>query len=508
MKTDEERGIRDEYDQYTNYDRLPVLLKRFSFDEKMRIAAEHSNQSLTRDQYLSQIDRSITLPWCIETFVKLAVEAKEYNSRDFKGENQEWFIKMYNAIWGATSYIINQPREEFTFADIFMAVTGLSQFYFQESAMIFQYRYWKLFNDNSEPTLLRDVFKRKMGTEYEDYMVFGTVLYCILFAKYHDKQIDSTNAINYLILQKYRKVSDNLTITRNDYIELQRKYANGIEDVYRYIYSLSPSYRFTFIQENDKLYLPLPHLITMNTTSALLYRLTEGDDALRNSLGKNVLEKYVFSIVKNASVYDEVFAEQEYENNGNRELSPDVLARIGTEILFLDSKSTVPSTGIRIADLNAFRRKIDIVSSNIKKLYKQILKFEKYNPFKLKENINRENYWGIVIVFEDSYIRREHYFRVACEKLKIGADSEEGIWIKNHIKVVSLYEIERVCLSNCSLIAACKEGYKKDPFNFTFADFPRPSENKENTDYVEFKNMLHDKTSKVFQELFDNGMLK
>ena len=45
----EEQGTRDvvkDNDQYCQYEKLPILLKRFSFEEKMRMATIHSTQSL------------------------------------------------------------------------------------------------------------------------------------------------------------------------------------------------------------------------------------------------------------------------------------------------------------------------------------------------------------------------------------------------------------------------------------------------------------------------------
>jgi len=155
----EKRDVNKENDQYCQYDNLPVLLKRFSFEEKMRIATIYSSRDiLFRKRLQEQSRQAEALPWCLETFVMLAMEAKEYSDGDFKGKNEKKFIKMYNAIWDASAVVARTPCGRFDFFDIFMATTALNQFHMQESPFIRQYRYWKIFNDNSEPVYLKDVF--------------------------------------------------------------------------------------------------------------------------------------------------------------------------------------------------------------------------------------------------------------------------------------------------------------------------------------------------------------
>lgn len=119
------------HDQYEQYDRLPSLLKRFSFFEKMRIASIYSSNAIMFKQNLKN-DKPMVLPWCIETFVMLSMEADEYGDGDFRGKNEQKAIKMFNAIWAASSHIIDRQWGNFSFIDIFLPVTGLTQFQRQE----------------------------------------------------------------------------------------------------------------------------------------------------------------------------------------------------------------------------------------------------------------------------------------------------------------------------------------------------------------------------------------
>ncbi len=92
----EVRDVNKSHDQYCQYENLPKLLKRFSFQEKMSIATICSSEAIlfarTKEE---KAKGSGALPWCMETFVMLAMEATEYFDGDFQGKNYNKFVKMY-----------------------------------------------------------------------------------------------------------------------------------------------------------------------------------------------------------------------------------------------------------------------------------------------------------------------------------------------------------------------------------------------------------------------------
>ena len=49
MEELEERDVKKANDQYCQYEKLPILLKRFSFEEKIRIATFYSNYAILFD---------------------------------------------------------------------------------------------------------------------------------------------------------------------------------------------------------------------------------------------------------------------------------------------------------------------------------------------------------------------------------------------------------------------------------------------------------------------------
>ena len=459
------------HDQYEQYDRLPSLLKRFSFFEKMRIASIYSSNAIMFKQNLKN-DKPMVLPWCIETFVMLSMEADEYGDGDFRGKNEQKAIKMFNAIWAASSHIIDRQWGNFSFIDIFLPVTGLTQFQRQEIEEIHKYRYLRIFNDNTTPVFLKDVFRQKMGTDYEDFLLLGEVLEILFYAQSLSNRFSiPRKMLRYLLEERFPEAAKMLSITRTRYVELQQQYVNNNPDPYKYVYSLRPSFQYPLIEDGDNIYFPLPHLLLQSVTTSLLYRITEGDNKLREAMGKHIWEQYLYDTVRDSGVYDDVVREQPYRNSKSEKYGPDVLARKGKEVLFLDSKSSVPSTGIRTLDPIAFERHIAYIGDYINKLARHMWSFQDYSPYGDDASNSIEDYWGVVVVLEDTYMPRKHYYNKAQELLGLSEGSEKWQWVVDHIKVASLYQIEKLSLSGESVIDACKECFVYDPYSIPFSNF-------------------------------------
>lgn len=257
------RNESKKYDPYCRYDNLPVLLKRFSFEEKMRIATVYSSHAILFGRDLQKsIDYTKVLPWYLETFVMLAMEAVEYTDGNFKGKNEYKFVKMCNAIQEASAFFGRVPCGRFELIDVFMAVTALNQFHMQESQQIRQYRYWCVFNDNSDPIHLKALFKQKMGADYEDFLLLGSVLQVLFIAQADSKNmVIPQKVLRYLLFYRFPDAARRLKITREEYVELQRKFIENSENPYMYVYSLCPSYQYAFVENRGLVYFPLPHLL-------------------------------------------------------------------------------------------------------------------------------------------------------------------------------------------------------------------------------------------------------
>ncbi len=495
------------YDQYAQFENLPVLLKRFSFSEKMRIAHEYSRKLIDFNPDLFFGKKAATpLPWCLETFVMLSIEAHEYSNEEFKGKNINKFVSMCNAIYEADSFLINKNCGRFEFIDILGTAYGSTQFDIQEFFWIKWYRYWRIFTDNSEPVYLADIFKEKMGTEYTEYLLLCGILKSMFIAVANDNaSVIPRKVIDYLTQTRFRIPISNLIVTREKYLELLYRYTKGSHEPTQYLYAVRPSYQYSFIEENGTIYFPLPHLLTRNITSSLLYRITEGDNKLRSEIGKHIWEKYLYEIINSTNAYDRVIREPGYSNNKSAALGPDVVARSGGDILFLDSKSTVPRAGVRLLDPEDIESNVDIVAENIEKLYKQIQRFDRYNPFSDFTACDMDNRWGIVVVLEDLHIQKRHYYDSACSKLGIGAGTPDWLWLTTHIRVATIYQIEEYCFANISLVEACKLAA-----NDMRLELPYLSEIGKETEYinenfVKFKRYLFSEIQREICDMRDAG---
>lgn len=503
-------SINDSYNQYKEYTNLPKLLKRYSLDEKMRVACLQSSRVMDFGGKMGKENSQYLIPpWCLETFVMLALEADEYNNGRFEGKGEKRFWEIINTIWAASGKVFENYQGRFDFIDVFFPVSLLTQFPTQESYRIKLFRFWNVFRNNSEPIHLKELFKQKFGADYYDYLMLAETLYTIIELLPQIKSvIIPQKVISYLIIKRFPEATRNLMISREEYVRLQKEYVQGSNDPYRYTYSVRPSFQYAFVSAGNMFYFPLPHLIVQNVTTSLMYRLTEGENQLRTDIGLYIWEPYLLNLMHDGiahGLYEEVLPEQEYTYKGSKSQSPDVLVRNGEDILFMDSKSTVPSAGIRTLNEKAYETHISIVGGYIAKLYRQICRFQLYNPFPSIEREDCKNYWGVIVVLEDSHIGREFYFEKARVELKLSKESDEFKWICEHIQVAGLYDIELMSLTGQSVIDACKNAHQDTTWKYSFSgspDEPKPFVSKS---FREFEEMLHRDFKVILGELREHG---
>ncbi len=431
-------------DQYEDYYRLPLLLKRFRFGDKM-----------SQLFYMSQYDQKLWLtgandkkartylPWVLEQLCMLFVDSKnEYGNQTL---DERIFRKIYNTVFDQSADFIHS-EDNATFASDVIQELGLTQFKLPQRDSILWYRHNYLFNYCSDKVDVRSAYLGKFGAEFIDFvqMAYACNLLSIM-----PEAHKYWNSYVYVFKAGFPQCMPALTILRDEYIELNKLFSAGNID--NYSYCVRPSYQYAFIQEKNLLYFPLPHLLTMNITSGFMYRLTEGNDDLRRDIGKYVLEAYLFDLIDGSHSYEKVFREREYNSKqGGNAQSPDVIARCNDEIVLFECKSTVPRMGIRWLAREEIEGQINRVADHIKQLYKQMKVFSRYNPFPEQE-YSYDQLWGIVVVQEDPYVDRRKLYAKAAEMLKISPDSDEYNWLVRHIKVVELYEIEALHLfgMNC-----------------------------------------------------------
>ena len=478
-----------------DYETLPTVLSRYSFNEKMRVCFYYSKNLMTIPDGILHGDELIgkPLPWELETFLMLAVKNTEWRDDDFCGNNIKKFIKIINCI---KDFQHSSLKCDANFrADLFFIVTGLTQFDIQGFLLYKLYRYHYYFTFKNDNIDMNEEFELQFGLPYLEFLKFALYFHSFISAK----GVVADGVFKYLY-EKYSEVIKVLTLTRKNYISELDEITTNTSD---YLYCLRPSYAFPFIQDNNALFLPLPHLIIKSVTSSLLYRLTSGNNMLTNRIGKEVFEEYLFNLVERSSTFDEIYREFEYYNGKSINKTIDIMLRKGNDYLFMDSKSTKPFISMRTFDEISIDKNIKVLAKSCVQMYKNLRNEfpQKYNPFKNVNEIQKENLWGIVVILEDSFVMREKIYQKAAEILNIEVNSEEYNWFSLHICVVQLYEIESYCFVGEDIIKYMKRHVEAGRCNDFLLANELEGSKFVNKDFIDFKLMLTDFLSDFGEEL-------
>ena len=436
------------------YEQIPRILKRFSFDEKVKICQYYSRQLMDIQglNILSISSKGLPLPWELETFFLFSVAFKEWRNDRFC-HNQKIFPRIINTIRNydhpLLKEMIQKGNSSTTFADNLMMALSAIQFDSQEFYPYKLYRYNYYFSFRNDKIDMPQLFQKKFGCTYSDFLVFGQFLW-ILFSLHN---INFSKKLVDFTIERFKPLILQLSLTREEYIEELNSITTDISD---YLYCLRPSDSYPFIIESEHLYLPLPHLLIRSITSSLLHRLTDSNNKLSELIGKEVLEPYLYHIIHASNIFDEVYPEQIYHIGKKEQRTLDVMARKGDHFVFFDSKMYTPKRDLRIFQGNTFDQEVSRLAKACKQIYQHIYdRFpSSYNPFSDHVKIDRDNIYGFVIVRDNPHISLHHIYYKTAEILKINTDSPEFDWLCTHIGIVAIYEIERYCFTDSDLLNA------------------------------------------------------
>lgn len=489
-----------------DYSDLPRILKRYKFEEKMRIC-NHYSRNITSDDGIigTQELKGKVYPWELETFLLLSIYATpEYSYNDFIGKNEKKFVKMINIIRNFTHPYLENMKRTIKFVDYYIVSTGLIQFVPQESLKYKLYRYDFIFNFENENINMKKEFVRKFGMEYSGFFNLGYILNFL----YSTDIVLTQEFLNHILLKMFPIAYKNLSISLEEY----KKQLNNItDDTADYIYCLRPSYKYPFITCGNVAYLPLPHVIGRSITSSLLYRLTDNNNILRTKVGKEILEIYILKLLSDACIYDEIIPEKYYYRVHKTEARTlDIMLREKDNYILIDSKASVPLIGLRIFDDESYKKEINRLVENVLQVYKhlRIYFMKEYNFFEGSPVVSDEKLWGAVVVLEDSYVRRSLIYENVAAKLSMDMSSDEYNWIQNHIKVVSLYDIEKVSLIGDSIIKYFIEQEKEgNPSDFSLMIDIDKSKEIINKDYLQFHNNCFEQMDYYFLKMKQEGII-
>ena len=121
---------------------------------------------------------------------------------------------------------------------------------------------------------------------------------------------------------------------------------------------------------------------------------------------------------------------------------------------FYDTKSLVPSTKLRQFNRKEIDHNIEMYADAIVEIYNQIRHCQQ-GLFGLDKLYDKNKVFGVAVVLEDSFVSRQRMYGKAFEVIKengIMLDEIEEAYIKSHIKLVALRQIEEMVLQNTSFL--------------------------------------------------------
>ena len=187
-------------------------LKRYSFSEKMRICNHYSSKLI---DIKGNVDTESMIagiyPWELETFLIFSVMATpEYQTNDFKGNNEKYFIRMINGIRDCIPAKSKEYSNSPDFVPVFFASTGSIQFDMQREQYLKLYRANYLYNFSNDKIDMQQIFADKFHCNYDE------VLACCSFlvAMYGQKQFLNQRALEFLMNARFSNVFKLLSISR------------------------------------------------------------------------------------------------------------------------------------------------------------------------------------------------------------------------------------------------------------------------------------------------------
>lgn len=434
---------------HSNLDFLKELSK-YTLESKLLTCQEMSSRIMTSSKVdMGRAYKENIMPWEIETFAAYSII---YNSDDAT-EVIDWkaFGQIITLIRNYWHEGLTKAEKEGEYPETYLMISALQQFPVQGVFLQKLFRYNFFFTFQNDYVDMKQIFLKKIGVPYERLEEFAYIFFVF----------SSKDAVGNIPSGDVKKVwqatlSDKdvfnlLTIDEAEYRkELKSLYGDNIIDLY---YGLKIQYLFPFVSGKKYTYIPSPYLVVNAVTESMLNRVTEGDNELRKKIGKEVIENYVFCIIKELGTVTWISREIEYFCGKNRLLTPDVLAAEGNNIVFYDTKAISPSLKLRKFDKREIENDIKIYAEDVEQIYYRIRDYID-GLFQLDKDYSKENIFGIIVVLEDAVVSRKRVYEKAFSLIEdaFSLTDEEKRFISSHIKILPLRSIENSVLENKSIL--------------------------------------------------------
>lgn len=481
-----------------NYDwrKLPVILKRFRLDDKLRWCSYYASSVSSDWRYdMERLNgEPHPFPWELNLIAMLAIAGKEY---DTQAVTKNIFHKFINTIRTAIPFSRGDD-----FESVVLHFLMAPQLLYQVDVRIFLTRYFYIFTHSE--VHLDSIVEKKLDVPYCNLLGLAVMAWA-LGVNNQSISMELSNLYrnkNVIVADRMRRAISALSLDRETFVVKQTEKINSSKR--GYILADNILEQFPFLRRGDTFILPLPYLLKNAVSIGLLHRITSGESVgLRAEIGKKIIEEYVYEIMKYSGCYDFVSREIKYRRNGRD--SPDVIAYKNDTCVFMEVKFKKPILKLRTLDPDDEEGLDKMCAQAIAQVYRGIIERKEY----IKERtFSDDNVFGLVVLFEEPNLSRSRIFAVLAKEHPEWDDVTIA-YIKRHIRVVSLYDIEVICFRHHDVIGVLKQYYagsEKDLFNLTFYSMDDASMVK-NLDIFSFQKML-DYATQGFLEMIQNSPIE
>ncbi|MFI3238734.1 MAG: hypothetical protein R3Y47_12050 [Lachnospiraceae bacterium] len=426
-------------------------LSEFSFESKMLCSQSYSSRLMDGSKVnLKLAYKENIMPWEIEIFTAYSVMYNnDVATKDIDSKTFSEIITYIRNYWDNSWEELEKTGD---YADAFMMRATIQQFPIQGVFLQKLFRYNYFFNFINDNVDMKKVYLDKFGAEYGEFAMMAFIVFLLCSATTDNKisGLDKGKVLTKVF--KNKTVFSLLCIDKEEYIaNMQKMYKSNIVQLY---YGLKAHYWWPFIGGETYIYIPSPYLVINAVTDSMLNRLTLGNDALRHTIGKEVIETYLYDIYKQVDTVTWISNEIDYKIGSSSRKTSDVLVGENDYCTFYDTKSMVPSLKIRTLDKKEINESTEIYADAIIQIFKQIKNYN-LGHFQLDKKYAEENLFGVVVMLESIALSREKMYLKAFELYEDTngtLSAEEKDYIHSHIKLVSLSQIETLVLENNSFL--------------------------------------------------------
>lgn len=427
-----------------NIENTTRKLRRINIRELINISLKFSVRNIDFESAHIVSSEDQIYPWEIDALLLMKI----YQGTSDGNTNQLTELKFFEFISTIRNfdYIAYAKHQNRTAMDL-IPIIAANQFTIQIPITNLLFRSLFFFN-NQQSTFLNNRVNEMFGIDANTIHQVMVGLYSIIVGYKNElpKVISTFN--KFLENEKIRSVIHIFVIEIESLRETLLKKHNNAIDFIHINYYLK---QYCFISEEKEIFITYPHNFINVISYGLIYRLTEGNDDYRQKFGKEILENYLIYLCNLNKNFHKVLKSFKYNRNMNE--TSDVIALIGVDCLFVESKSSVISREFRDpSNLEYKAHYIRLYSNSLMQLYKCINKHNE-GEFNIDgKTFIKENCYGVVVNFEDSNISRDSIYSSFFEKcqleLKIEVNNDFRNWVFNHLRVIDLTQFENVLIYN------------------------------------------------------------